>query len=80
MDDLNGYKIAQIGGAALVVVMLILSVIGTYSSALFNTYIVLMLVGVGVFYGARKLDEAERDRRLDEEARKRKLDSESRDG
>lgn len=71
MNNLNGYKVAQIGGLVLAVIMLILGRIGTYSEALFDFYIVMILLGVGIFFGARKLDEAERDRKLDETARDR---------
>lgn len=76
MNDLNGYKIAQIGGLALAVIFAILAYIGIYSMSLFIMYGVLILVGAGVFYGAGKLDEAERNRQLDEESRQRKLDRE----
>ena len=79
MNDFNGYKLAQIGGLGLAIIMVILGYIGTYSTALFVTYIILMLVGAGIFYGARKLDEADRDRKLDEQSRKRKLDEMSHD-
>lgn len=61
MNDLNVYKIAQIGGAALFVVMLLLMRIGTYSMATFILWGILALVGVGIFFGARKLDEMSRD-------------------
>lgn len=81
MDDLNGYKIAQIGGVVLILVMIfLLTVVGWYRTSTEVTWIILMLIGAGIIYGARKLDEAERDRRLDDEARERKLDRESRDG
>lgn len=79
MNDLNVYKIAQIGGLLLVVVMFILGRIGTYSEGLFIFYGVMALVGVGIIYGARKLDEMSRDRELDEVSRNRKLDEASRD-
>lgn len=80
MNDLNGYKIAQIGGAILAVVMFfLLTVVGWYETSTAITWVVLMFVGVGVLYGAGKLDEAEQDRKRDEESRRRKLDRESRD-
>lgn len=74
MIDLNVYKIAQIGGVALAVVMFILGYIGTYSMTLFIMYGILALVGVGIFYGARKLDEMSRDRELDEASRNKSRD------
>lgn len=63
MNDLNVYKIAQIGGAVLFVVMFILTGIGTSSLGTFILWGILMLVGVGIFFGARKLDEMSRDNR-----------------
>lgn len=63
MNDLNAYKIAQIGGAILVVVMLfLLTVVGWYRTTTAITWVILMFVGTGIFYGARKLDEMSRDR------------------
>lgn len=80
MNDLNGYKIVQIGGLALAGVMLfLLMVVGWYETSTMITWLTLAFVGLGISYGAAKLNEAERERRLDEEARKRKLDRESRD-
>lgn len=71
MNDFNVYKIVQICGLALAVIMLfMLMVVGWYETSTMITWVVLMFIGGGVFYGAGKLDEAERDRRLDEEARK----------
>lgn len=70
MNDLNVYKIAQIGGAILVLVMLfLLTVVGWYETSTMITWVILMLVGAGVFYGAGKLDEMSRDRELDERSR-----------
>lgn len=71
MNDLNVYKLAQIGGAVLALIMLfLLTVVGWYETTTMITWVTLMLVGAGVFYGAGKLDEAERERRLDEESRR----------
>lgn len=70
MNDLNVYKIAQICGAILIVAMIFcLTVVGWYRTTTMITWVILMLVGTGIFYGARKLDEAERDRKLDEASR-----------
>lgn len=74
MSDLNVYKFVQIGSAALILVMIVLARIGTYSEGLFIFYGLMIVAGAGVFYGARKLDEAERDRRLDEELRDKPRD------
>lgn len=80
MNNLNVYKLAQIGGLGLAVIMFfMLTVVGWYETSTMITWVVLMLIGVGVAYGAVKLNEAERDRKLDEESRRRKLDRESRD-
>ena len=55
MNDFNGYKLAQIGGVVLAVVMVfLLTVVGWYRTSTEITWIILMLVGVGIFYGARK--------------------------
>jgi hypothetical protein len=55
-----------------------LTVVGWYETSTAITWAVFMLVGVGVFFGARKLDEAERNRQLDEEmSRSRKSDETS---
>lgn len=71
MDELNGYKIAQICGMGLVVLMLIMiAVVGLHETGTALAGVFLMFVGAGVIYGAGKLDEADRDRRLDEESRK----------
>lgn len=71
MNDLNVYKIVQIGGAVLALIMLfLLTVVGWYETTTMITWVTLMLVGAGIFYGAGKLDEADRGRRLDEESRK----------
>ena len=80
MNDLNVYKIVQIGGLGLAGVMFfMLTVVGWYETSTAITWLIFMLIGVGVFFGAGKLDEVERDRQLDEESRSRKLDEESRD-
>ena len=81
MNDLNVYKIAQIGGAILAVIMLfMLTAVGWYETSTAITWLVLMLVGAGIFLGAGKLDEAERDSELDKEmSRSRKPDEEARD-
>lgn len=80
MNNLNVYKLAQIGGLGLAVLMFfMLTVVGWYETSTMITWVVLMLIGAGVAYGALKLNEAERDRKLDEESRRRKLDRESRD-
>lgn len=62
MNDLSVYKIAQIGGLVLAVVMFILGRIGTYGQGLLIFYVIMVLVGVGIFLGARKLDQMSRDR------------------
>ena len=80
MNDMNAYKIAQIGGVLLILAMIfLLTVVGWYETTTMITWVVLMLFGVGVFYGARKLDEAERDRKLDNMARDSNLKDTSRD-
>ena len=80
MNNLNVYKLAQIGGLGLAGVMFfLLTVVGWYETSTMITWVILMLVGAGISYGALKLDEAERDRKLDEESRRRKLDRKSRD-
>lgn len=61
MTDLNIYHIVQIGGMLLALVMFVLLAIGTYSLTTFMVWGVLAVVGVGIFAGARKLDEAARD-------------------
>lgn len=80
MNGLNVYKIAQIGGLGLAGVMFfLLTVVGWYETSTAITWVIFMLVGTGIFFGAGKLDEAERDRRLDEESRDRRLKEKSRD-
>jgi hypothetical protein len=80
MNDMNAYKFAQIGGALLTLAMIfLLTVVGWYETTTMITWVALMFVGVGVFYGARKLDEAERDRKLDDLKRDRNLEEPSRE-
>lgn len=63
MNQLNGYRIFQILGAVLAIVMLILLWVGTHSVTTFIVWGILCLVGITIFAGARKLDEASPDRR-----------------
>lgn len=72
MNDLNPYRLAQIGGALLGLLMVILLRVGTYSTTIFITWIILLVVSLVIFLGARKLDEAARDRQAERERKSRR--------
>jgi hypothetical protein len=71
-NQVNAYKIAQIGGLLLFFVMDILMYIGTYSMALFITEGVFAAAGLVTFFAARKAGERRRIQKLDKERRERK--------
>ena len=64
---MNGWRVAQFGGLALALVMMV----GTHSQTAFICWAVLVLVGIGIFAFCRKQDEAIQKRQRDEEFRAR---------
>ena len=68
---MNGWRVAQFGGLALTLLMMVLLMVGTRSQATFIVWGVLMLAGLGIFALCRKQDEAIQKRQRDEEFRAR---------
>ena len=68
---MNGWRVAQFGGLALALVMMVLMMVGTHSQTAFICWAGLVLVGIGIFAFCRKQDEAIQKRHRDEEFRAR---------
>lgn len=54
---MNGYRLLQVAGAALAVVMMLLMMRGTYDQGQYLTWGVLLALGIAVFAGSRWMDE-----------------------
>jgi hypothetical protein len=58
-------KTLQVFGVALAVIMVGLTRVGTTSSGLYNTWILFIILGVGLLLLGRRIEDTNRKRRFD---------------
>jgi hypothetical protein len=71
MKAITPYRVMAACGFLLAVVVFAIGQTGTTSDGVYATWIVLIVVGLGIAGLGMKLDDRERKRRLDEERRRR---------
>ena len=64
---MSGWRLVQVGGGALSLVMLLLLMVGTYNSTTYIVWSVLALAGLGICLYGRKADEDIKKRQRDED-------------